>query len=66
MEENKDTKGSWIMWPAIIIIAIFAIMIIVNVGEGLYYFMSDGGWKWLLVVGGLIVFALLVAHAKGE
>lgn len=54
------------MWIAIIIIAILAIMIIVGIGEGLYYFISDGGGKWLLIIGGLIVFALLVAHAKGE
>lgn len=66
MEENKDAKGSGIMWIALIIIAVLAIMLIVSVGEGLYYFMSDGGWKWLLVVGGVIVFALLVARAKGE
>ena len=66
MENNKDSKGSGIMWIAIIIIAILAIMIIAGIGEGLYYFISDGGGKWLLVVGGLIVFALLVAHAKGE
>ena len=66
MENNNDTKGGWIIWLAFLIIAVLVIMILVSVGKGLYYFFDSGGWKWLLVVGGTIIFALLVAHAKGE
>lgn len=42
------------------------ILIIKTLFEGFLYFLEDGGWIWLLVVGGLILFVVLIIIASGK
>ena len=66
METKKDKRVGNIGCTLLVIALIIIVMILANIGEGLFYAISDGGWKWLLIVGGLAAFVFLVMNAAGD
>jgi hypothetical protein len=59
--ENPPTGGIIL---TMILLAIFAIVVIVGLIKGFAAFIEDGGWIWLLVVGGLALFVFLLSRAN--
>ncbi len=60
MEEKKKDDFPKVGCILVSILAIgFAIWTIFNIAEGLYYTITDGGWVWLCVVGGILLFSII-------
>lgn len=60
---NKESNP-WPLWVGLIILALIAIAVIrIVVGGTIAFFQTEGIWKWLLVIIGLIVFVALVMNA---
>lgn len=67
MDNNNQSK------PPLFLLAVMAILIlvvivytIVQLATGAFLLLADGGWKWVLVVGGVLLVAFLIGHAKGD
>lgn len=62
-KDNMEKPPFLLMGITAVLVLIFLIMAIINTAKGIVYFMQDGGWAWILVVLGLIVFVALVHNA---
>ena len=68
MSDNKNMdKPPYAMFIMVAILILIAIVLIIKEAlTGLFLFLSDGGWVWLIVVIGFFTFVALVMHAAGK
>ena len=59
---QKPPTGALTLVMALLVV--FAVVLIVGIAKGFSAFISDGGWIWLLIVGGLALFVYLVSKAN--
>ena len=59
---QKPPTGALMLVMALLVV--FAVVLIVGIIKGFSAFISDGGWIWLLVIGGLALFVYLVSKAN--
>ena len=59
---QKPPTGALMLVMALLII--FVIVLFLGIIKGFSAFIADGGWIWLLVVGGLALFVYLVSKAN--
>ena len=59
-DNNKKEHPVLILTLAIICIATLIIFVVKDIATVVFLALSEGGWKWLLVIVGLVVFSLLI------
>jgi len=59
---QKPPTGALMLVMALLVV--FAVVLTVGIIKGFSAFISDGGWIWLLVIGGLALFVYLVSKAN--
>ena len=67
MKDNNQNEPSLFLFAVIVIIVLIIIVyIIVQLATGVFLFLQSGGWRWVLIICGVLLAAFLIGHAKGD